>query len=261
MKSRKKHGKIARHKYATPRVFIPRIPWNRHDTAPDTTPVDMTGKTDIEKLEREIENNNRSSRRAKAKVAEFAFNNYITHFGTITYNLEKYPTNDSRYKRMETILKALKRIYGLFNYVLIPELHDEGESAGLIHWHVLIDLSNMKDEIRIAKSPKTGRLVKDKQGRQIHNIKYFDSTGFTNFTEIDSIEKAANYSRKYIDKNIGNVVDSGKKKYWSSRGGDKPIENYITASEAEYIKNNYSEFVHKTEYGEWYTLPKDYQYN
>lgn len=259
MEKRKKHGKIARHKHAKPRVFIPRIPWDRHESNSDNTPIDKSDWSDMEKLAREIENNDRSTRRAKKKVTEFAWNNKTTHFGTITYNLEKYPTNELRRKRMQTILKELKRKWGRFNYLLVPELHNEGEkSAGLIHWHCLFDLSNMQDEIRTARNPKTGKLVKDDKGRQVYNIKYFDSTGFTNFTEIDSLEKAANYATKYIDKNIGKVVGTGKKKYWSSHGGDKPVENYISSSEAKYIADNYEGY--STEYGTYYTLPDDYEY-
>ena len=64
---RYKYGTLTVHKDGSVDVYIPNTPFDRHEVPPDTKPVDKTGWTDEQIRERELENLDRSSRRAKEK--------------------------------------------------------------------------------------------------------------------------------------------------------------------------------------------------
>ena len=234
--SRYKHGILTRHKDGSVEVFIPSRPIDRHAPPPDTQPVDKDGWSDEQILEREKENIDRSSRRARKSIRWHVRNNKHTHFVNLTYDPKKYDTNEKRFNRMKTVLKELKRKYGNFHYVLVPEFHTGGESHGLIHWHGVMDLS--KFDLRRATNYHTGKPLHDTAGRELFNMNYWDSTGLSSVSEIGDTKKVANYITKYITKDIEKVVGKGQKKYWSSRG-EKPAEKYLTEEEAfSYLENH-----------------------
>ena len=232
---RYKYGTLTTHKDGSVDVYIPNTPFDRHEAPPDTSPVDRSGWTDEEIKERDLENLDRSSRRSKREIRNHILNNKHTHFVTLTYDLKKYPTNEKRFNRMKTVLKALKRKYGKIDYCLVPEFHEEGESAGLIHWHGAMNLTGF--DLTRATNFHTGKELFDKQGRKLFNLDYWDSTGLSTLSEIDSTRKIASYVTKYITKNIESVVGKGQKKYWSSRG-EKPVKRYLSEQEAlQYLEN------------------------
>lgn len=243
-----KYAKITRHKHANSEVFIPSVAWNIHETTPDNTPTDKSNWSDMQILEREIENNDRATREAKRRIRNHVANNYTTHFVTFTYNPKKYPTNEKQFKRMKTVLKELKRKHGKFNYLLVPELHQNGN----IHWHGVIDFSNMQNELKEAKNSHTGELLKY-NGNQLYNFKYWDSTGFSNISKIKNISKVSNYITKYVSKNIGKTVGINKKKFWSSRAENKPEERYLTFEETQNIQEKLTP-SYENERGAFYDL-------
>ena len=233
---RYKYGTLTVHKDGSKEVYVPNTPYDRHQAPPDTTPIDKTGWSDEEIRERELENLDRSTRRAKTGIRHHVLNNPHTHFVTLTYDLKKYPTNEKRFKRMKTVIKELERKYGKFDYCLVPELHEEGESAGLIHWHGAMNLTGF--DLTRATHFHTGKELFDRYGRELFNLDYWDSTGLSTLSEIDNTRKVASYVTKYITKNMENVVGKGKKKYWSSRG-EKPVQSYLTEEEAlQYLENH-----------------------
>lgn len=233
--SRYKHGILTRHKDGGIEVFIPNSPYDRHAPPPDTQPTDKTGWSSEAIQERELENLDRSSRRARKNIRNHVRNNNHTHFVNLTYDLKKYDTNEKRFNRMRTVLKELKRKYGSFHYVLVPEFHEGGASDGLIHWHGVMDLSNF--DLTRATNFHTEKPLFDTSGRELFNMNYWHSTGLSSVSEIGDTKKVASYITKYITKDIEKVVGKGQKKYWSSRG-EKPAENYLTEQEAfSYLEN------------------------
>lgn len=233
---RYKYGTITIHADGTRDVYIPNTPFDRHEAPPDTKPVDKSDWTDKEIKEREVENLDRATRRARKGIRNHILNNTHTHFVTLTYDLKKYPTNEKRFNRMETVLKELRRKYGNFHYCLVPEFHEKGDSAGLIHWHGAMDLTGF--DLTRATNFHTGKELVDKQGRKLFNLDYWDSTGLSTLSEIDNTRKVASYVTKYITKNIESVVGKGRKKYWSSRG-EKPVKRYLSEQEAlQYLENH-----------------------
>ena len=233
---RYKYGTLTVHKDGSVDVFIPDTPYDRHQAPLDTQPVDKSNWTDEQIRERELENLDRSTRRARKGIRNHILNNKHTHFVTLTYDLKKYPTNEKRFKRMQTVIKALKRKYGKFDYCLVPEFHEEGASAGLIHWHGAMNLTGF--DLTRATNFHTGKELFDKQGRKLFNLDYWDSTGLSTLSEIDSTRKIANYVTKYITKNIENVVGKGQRKYWSSLG-EKPVQRYLSEEEAlRFLENH-----------------------
>lgn len=233
---RYKYGTLTIHKDGSVDVFIPDTPYDRHQAPIDTQPTDKSNWTEEQIRERDLENMDRSTRRARKGIREHILNNKHTHFVTLTYDLKKYPTNEKRFKRMGTVLKELRRKYGKFDYCLVPEFHEEGESAGLIHWHGAMNLEGF--DLTRATNFHTKKELFDKQGRKLFNLDYWDSTGLSTLSEIDNTRKIANYVTKYITKNIESVVGKGKKKYWSSRG-EKPVQSYLSEEEAlRFLENH-----------------------
>ena len=231
---RYKYGTLTVHKDGSKEVYIPNTPFDRHQAPPDTTPVDKTGWTDEEIRERELENLDRSTRRSRKTVKNHVKNNPHTHFVNLTYDFNKYGTNEKRFNRMKNWLKDMKKKHGKFDYCFVPEHHTEDISKGLIHWHGVMNLE--KFELIRATDPNTGKEIFDRYGNEVYNLKDWLTTGHTHVTPLRDKKKAANYLTKYITKNIESVVGKGKKKYWSSRG-EKPVQSYLTEKEAlQYLK-------------------------
>ena len=226
---RYKYGTLTVHRDGSKEVYIPNTPFDRHQAPPDTTPVDKTGWTDEEIRERELENLDRSTRRSRKTVKNHVKNNPHTHFVNLTYDFNKYGTNEKRFNRMKNWLKDMKRKHCKFDYCFVPEHHTEGLSKGLIHWHGVMNLE--KFELIRATDPNTGKEIFDRYGNEVYNLKDWLTTGHTHVTPLRNKKKAANYLTKYITKNIESVVGKGKKKYWSSRG-EKPVQSYLTEEEA-----------------------------
>lgn len=99
-----------------------------------------------------------------------------------------------------------------FGYLLIMEQHKDGAW----HFHGLFnDIAGLT--ITNARSPKSGRLLKTKDGKQIYNVKDFESIGFTEATYVEDTVAVAKYVTKYITKEMEWHYPN-KRKYLCSKG-------------------------------------------
>lgn len=172
-------------------------------------------------------NEQRSLRRTKKAIRYHVINNKHTHFLTLTFN-EKYPTNELRIKRVDTWLKSMRRKYGDIIYCLVFELH----KSGLIHVHGVMNLEGFS--LRRAKSPKTNKELYDSSGRDIYNLKDWDSTGFSTVTKLEDSTKVSNYITKYVTKDLEKVVPQNKKRYRASIS-NKPQQRYLSKDETIHL--------------------------
>ena len=246
IKGNYKHGIITQHRDGTTEIFIPKIPIDITQQPPDTTPTDKRSWSQEQIEERERENIDRSTRRSRKTVKNHVKNNPHTHFVNLTYDFNKYGTNEKRFNRMKNWLKDMRKKHGKFDYCFVPEHHTEDISKGLIHWHGVMNLE--KFELIRATDPNTGKEIFDRYGNEVYNLKDWLTTGHTHVTPLRDKKKAANYLTKYITKDIESVVGKGQKKYWSSRG-EKPAESYLTEEEAlQYLENHTISFENERGY-------------
>lgn len=150
--------------------------------------------------------------RLRNKLKDYILSNEFDTFWTLTFNSER--ENDERcFNRLSNWLKYMKRKYGLFRYIFIPERHKDG----CIHFHAV--LGGFKGKLKDSG-------VKFK-GQTVYNAidwKY----GFTTITKIKDNKKVSSYITKYITKELTQeIVGKGKKKYWSSRGLKLPVEKQL----------------------------------
>lgn len=151
--------------------------------------------------------------RTRNKIKDYCLSNDFNMFWTLTFGSVR--DDDAKcFQRLSDWLKYMKKKFGLFDYIFIPERHKDG----CIHFHgvtggfggVLVDSGKVE--------PKSREIVYN-----CENWRY----GFSTVTMIRSRRKTASYITKYVTKNLGEgVVPKGKKKYWSSRGLREPVIEY-----------------------------------
>ena len=131
----------------------------------------------------------------------------------ITLTFDRKLVDSSSYE--EICKKACKYMNNLkerkcpdLKYVLVPELHKDGE-----HYHIHGVLGNT-DGLQTRFSGKT-----DKKRKIIYNLPTW-KYGFSTATEIEDNEAVSNYIAKYITKDTENLL-KGKQRYWSSRNCTK----------------------------------------
>ena len=155
-----------------------------------------------------------STKRSKDTIMDISKSNVWNWFGTLTQDKLKVNDRYSYDEFMSELVKftnALRKRHPSVVYLIILEKHDDGAW----HAHMLMHLKADKEFI------DTG--IRDKTGRVIYTwTKY--KLGFTNFTKIDSSEKAASYVAKYMTKE--NEVPKGKKRYMASKNVKKPTIQY-----------------------------------
>ena len=145
--------------------------------------------------------------RIKTKIKDYILSNDFNYFWTLTFKDDRYDY-DLAFKKMGKWLEKMRKKYGKFDYIMIPELHKDGA----IHFHGVTGGLN-------ALIVDAG--VKHK-GAKVYNCLEWEH-GFTTLTKIRSREKTASYVTKYVTKEMQNsIVEKGKKKYWCSRGLRKP---------------------------------------
>lgn len=154
-----------------------------------------------------------SLNRTKQKIYDYALANDWTdgYFFTITFNQElvnRY-NYDECYKRINTLLRIIKRNNPDFKYIFVPEQHKDGA------WH-FHGLGVNCDSLKLVDSGKTVN------GKKIYNInsrsfKY----GFTTVSKVEDTNKVSSYITKYITKEL---IDNtkGKHRYIFSRNLDIP---------------------------------------
>lgn len=147
----------------------------------------------------------------RTKIKDYILCNDFDHFWTLTFDSDRY-NYAVAFEKMGKWLRKMRDKYGVFNYIMIPELHKDGA----IHFHGVTGGLNA--------------VIRD-SGVKHKGVKVYNCTdwehGFTTLTKIRSREKTASYVTKYITKEMQNsIVEKGKKKYWLSRGLRLPVVSY-----------------------------------
>ena len=156
------------------------------------------------------ENLERSLRRARVSVVDYALTNRFDYFGTITFNDDWYDVSNALACR-NAVLKAFnhyqERNNKDFKYILVGEY---GEKTKRLHFHFLISGIN-KDELFINHN---------------HKLDWSYTSERFGFTQIKRIgktntdhERVARYCSKYITK--GNIRISNHR-YFCSKSLKKP---------------------------------------
>lgn len=147
----------------------------------------------------------------KTKIKDYVLCNDFDCFWTLTFKSDRYDY-DAAFLKLEKWLCKMRRKYGRFNYILIPELHKDGA----IHFHGVT--GGFKGQL-------------EDSGVKHNRVKVYNCSdweyGFTTITKMRSKEKCASYVTKYFTKEMQDtVVEKGKKKYWCSRGLRLPAVTY-----------------------------------
>lgn len=150
-------------------------------------------------------------KRAKTAVYDLARSNDFDYFITLTFDSSKVVDRFDYSSCCEALSVFTKHLnYKKIQYIIVPEKHKDGA----YHFHGLIkgDL-----ELVPAFSHKSGKRLKN-----IFNIPSF-SFGYTTASPIRHKDRVCSYITKYITKDLLSTVPKGKKRYWSSRGLNRPI--------------------------------------
>lgn len=176
-----------------------------------------------------------SLKRTRQIVYDIARSNNWDWFITLTFNPEIVNSFDYE-ECCDAIKKYTRHLhYDGLEWLLVPELH----KSGRYHFHGLI-----KGYLDVVPSK-----IKD-----IYNVADYD-IGFTTASIIQSHERVATYITKYLTKEL--AVPKGKKRYWSSRGLQRPSVTYdvIYKDELDVLlqKSSYNKII-ETAYGNYVLL-------
>lgn len=168
---------------------------------------------DIE-IEKQLEKT-RNLWKVKTKIKDYCLSNDFTFFWTLTFasseNHDRYD-DDLAFYCMGKWIEKMRKKYGRFKYIFIPERHKDGA----IHFHGVTE--GFCGDISYSG--------KKHKGKKVYNCmdwKY----GFSTLSRIISKRKCATYISKYVTKELtDSAVEKGKKKYWCSRGLRKPAVTY-----------------------------------
>ena len=182
-----------------------------------------------EKTEEELQlEKNRALWKIKTKIKDYILCNDFDYFWTLTFDSDRYNYTVA-FEKMGKWLEKMRKKYGKFNYIMIPELHKDGA----IHFHGVTGGLNA--------------VVRD-SGVKHKGVKVYNCTdwqhGFTTLTRVRSKEKTATYVTKYVTKEMQNsIVGKGKKKYWCSRGLRLPAVSYTDLNLGEDLIPDYKNDV------------------
>ena len=176
----------------------------------DSIDVSVIEKNERTAEEKELEKL-RNLWKIRTKIKDYILCNDFDYFWTLTFDTDRY-NYAAAFEKMGKWLRKMRDQYGIFNYIMIPELHKDGA----IHFHGVTGGLNA--------------VIRD-SGVKHKGVKVYNCTdwehGFTTLTKIRSREKTASYVTKYVTKEMQNsIVEKGKKKYWCSRGLRLPAVSY-----------------------------------
>jgi len=149
--------------------------------------------------------------RAKSKIFEYAFCNDWDYFVTLTIDKEKLDRYDlhTYVKKLGQFISNYKKNHGSkFNYLLVPEKHEDGA----YHMHGLIS----------GILPK--HLVINEHGYLDFPL-YRDRFGFISMSEVRDHEAVSKYITKYVTKEFLNS-EKGANSYYCSKGLNRSVELY-----------------------------------
>lgn len=197
------------------KVYIPNTPINKN--LPDWEDQKNSKLTNFEIKTSNETTIERSTRRSQKTVSDYARCNWFDLFATITIGVDRYDIDSSKQK-LQTWLKNQRDRNGKFKYLIVPEYHKDGA----LHFHAL--LGNYTGKLRQSLNAKTNQKIVSK-GKPVYELTEYKS-GFTKVQKIgQSIEdqtKVGLYISKYITKEMISLF--GKKRYWASKGLNKPIQ-------------------------------------
>ena len=205
---------VATYYPAFTKVFVPSIPYEK--LLPDMEPIGkkiLYATNGIAKTSNE-DDLERSIRRTKASIRDYAINNQFELFATFTFKNDRYDNQKTKVK-MNNWLKNQKKRTGKFEYLIVSEFHKDKKA---LHFHALI--KGYKGKLEPATNPKTNKIIK--------NVFQFPSytLGFNNVKKIDndprSSAKVGNYIRKYITKDM--PVFHSQHRYWVSSNVKRPTK-------------------------------------
>lgn len=152
----------------------------------------VQSKTDKDEIERI------SLSRTKRNIREICFCNDFQLFGTFTINSKSADrfSLDSCQDTLKKYLKAYRRVYKNFRYIIITEKHKNGA----FHFHGMF--KGMED------------IYLNDNGYL--SSYHFDNLGFNSFSEIKNYNKCCNYMTKYMSKDL--VKNDTNQIYFCSRG-------------------------------------------
>lgn len=169
--------------------------------------------------------------RAKKNIYEISKANKWDLFVTITVADQdrRYDLDEVKKMVHKKINKLRERKNLTFGYLLIPEQHKDGA------WH-LHGLFNDIDGLTItkARSAKTNRLLKTKNGKQVYNIQEFVSIGHNTVTYVEDTVAVAKYITKYITKDMEWHYPN-KRKYLCSKGLNRATVTYQEIEDIEHL--------------------------
>lgn len=164
-----------------------------------------------EEQEKELERVRRNHQfEVKHRLQDYTLNNDFDMFWTLTFDGKKIEKDDDEYRfgEMRRWLEKMRKRYGKFNYIAVPERH----KSGAIHWHVITG----KVYPRLVDSGVIRR------GAKVYNCPDWEA-GFSDVQFVRSKKKVSSYITKYITKELVNSpVRKHKKKYWCSKGLELP---------------------------------------
>lgn len=194
------------------KVFVPSIPYEK--MLPGMEPLNKQvtyGVSDIAKTSNE-DDIERSLRRTKASIRDYAITNQFELFATFTFKSNRYDNEKSKVK-MNNWLKNQKKRKGKFEYLIVPEFHNDKKA---LHFHALI--KGYKGNLEPAINPHTNKPIKD-----VYQFPSY-TLGFNNVKKIDDDPKSStrvgNYIRKYVTKDM--PVFHAQHRYWVSSKLKRP---------------------------------------
>lgn len=173
------------------------------------------GSVNDEKLQENIS-------RARATIFELASCNQWQYWSTFTLDKRKYNRTDlGRFKRDFTqfIRDQRKRLGCRIEYLLVPELHADGQS-----WHMHGFINGLPEsELRLfhpkEKLPKK-LLEKLNNGDLVYDwLAYRQKFGFNDLELVRNQEACSKYITKYISKEMSlSILEVGAHLYYCSQG-------------------------------------------
>ncbi|GEK92228.1 rolling circle replication-associated protein [Alkalibacterium kapii] len=202
-------------------VMIYKQAHSTYDSGPEKKKKERDDLFELSEEERDEENAGRSARRSKKAVRDYVACNTFTHFVTLTFRDEQSGKDDYRLKVLTNWLRYMKKKHGKFNYVVIPERHKDGR----LHFHGAVDLTEF--ELEKAYNKETGKPI-IRHGNHVRDIiEWQKNNGWGSAEIIRDQKKTANYMTKYITKDFETTVSKHKKKYWCSKGLNKPVQKSL----------------------------------
>lgn len=168
----------------------------------------------------------RSLRRIKGKVHDYARSNEWQWFVTFTFDSDKVDRYDYDLcaDKLKSWIDYVRRSSPGLMYLIVPEQHKDGA----YHFHGLMNGLDVSQIVwtgkyvikRVRSDGHKSRFVKTD-----HKIYKFGSynLGFMTATKVQENDRVTSYITKYLTKDMMSGL-SGRKRYWASRNLDLPVE-------------------------------------